>query len=233
MFATHQPIFLPWPGLFAKLLLAGTLVLLDDVQFPRGRSWMARNRMKSDTAELWLKVPVLRKGKGLQTIRDVEICDETDWRAKHLRSLREKYARAPYLSDYFPALEEIYQRRQTRLAGLNMDLIRFLQDALHVEGQVILQSTLGITGAGTELLTSLAASLNADEYLTFAPVEKYLDTAEFARKGVRLRLIRFSAPVYPQLWGANIANLSALDLLLNCGPRSLDILRQSASLPAA
>jgi len=31
-------------------------------------------------------------------------------------------------------------------------------------------------------------------------------------------------PVYPQLWGDFIPNLSALDLALNCGPRAGDIL---------
>ena len=33
----------------------------------------------------------------------------------------------------------------------------------------------------------------------------------------------FRPPVYPQLWGDFIYNLSALDLLLNCGPKSREI----------
>ena len=43
---THQPIFLPWPGFFQKMLCADAMVLLDAVQFPRGRGWMTRNRLK-------------------------------------------------------------------------------------------------------------------------------------------------------------------------------------------
>ena len=63
---THQPIFLPWPGFFAKALQADAMVLLDTVQFPIGRSWMTRNRLKSDQGELWLRVPVWKTGKGTQ-----------------------------------------------------------------------------------------------------------------------------------------------------------------------
>lgn len=50
---THPPIFLPWPGFFYKAWRADTMVLLDTVQFPLGRSWMTRNRLKSDQGELW------------------------------------------------------------------------------------------------------------------------------------------------------------------------------------
>jgi hypothetical protein len=91
---THQPIFLPWPGFFYKALRADTMVLLDRVQFPlgRSRSWMTRNRLKSDQGELWLRVPVWKAGKGKQIIRDVAICDDRNWRRKHLSRIIHKIA---------------------------------------------------------------------------------------------------------------------------------------------
>jgi hypothetical protein len=58
---THQPIFLPWPGFFYKALQVDALVLLDHVQFPQGRGWLHRNRLKSDQGDHWLRVPI-RKG---------------------------------------------------------------------------------------------------------------------------------------------------------------------------
>jgi hypothetical protein len=42
--------------------------------------------------------------------------------------------------------------------------------------------------------------------------------------GVKLRFFKMSHPVYPQLWGDFIPNLSSFDLLLNCGPKAHDIL---------
>lgn len=48
---------------------------------------MNRNRLKSDNGMLWLTVPVWKKGRGKQIIRNVQICSEEDWRKKHLPGL--------------------------------------------------------------------------------------------------------------------------------------------------
>ena len=225
--ATHQPIFLPWPGFFYKALRADAMVLLDDVQFPLGRGWMTRNRLKSEQGELWLRVPVRKKGRGLQAIRDVEICDERDWRRSHLRGIRQHYAQAPYLDDHWPAIESVYQRRQQRLVDLNLDLIRYLWEAFTLKGALHLQSELGVTGKAAELLIAVCRALAADTHLTLPPVEKYLDAQAFRAAGIHLTFAHFRAPVYPQLYGDFRYNLSALDLLLNCGPKSRDIIVRS------
>ncbi|NIR49268.1 WbqC family protein [candidate division KSB1 bacterium] len=221
---THQPIFLPWPGFFFKGLQADYMVLLDDVQFPRGRGWMNRNRLKNEQGELWLTVPVWKKGRELQIIRDVEICDETDWRKKHLRSIRQNYANAPYLEDHFSTIESIYRKDHRFLIQLNMELIRFLWAALNIKTELLLQSDLGIKDKGTDLLVRICQHLSADAYLTFPIVEKYLEPDKFSAAGIRLRFSNFHPPVYPQLWSAFIYNLSTLDLLLNCGPKSKDLI---------
>lgn len=220
---THQPIFLPWPGFYFKALAADRLVLLDDVQFPLGRGWMTRNRLKSDRGELWLTVPVWRRGRSGQFIREVGICDEGDWRGKHLRGVRQQYAHAPYLEEVWRMLSAVYGRRHRRLVDFNVALIQGMGEALGLADKFILQSQLGVTGTGTGLLVSLCRALNADAYVTLAPVEKYLDGDLFRSSGVRLTFERFRPPVYPQLWGEFRYNLSALDMLLNCGPKSLGL----------
>ena len=226
--STHQPVFLPWPGFFHKARHSDALVLLDEVQFPQGRSWMSRNRVKSDQGELWLKVPVLKKGLGLQRIGQVRICEEEDWRARHLRGIRLAYAHAPYLRDYLPVLESAYRCGHERLLDLNLELIRFLLDALNLKTRLILQSELGIAGAKTRLLTDICRALGAGTYLALPFAAKHLEAVEFHRQGIHLEFLSFTPPIYPQLWGEFRYNLSCLDLLLTCGPRSLEILGQPA-----
>jgi hypothetical protein len=224
---THQPIFLPWPGFFYKALRADVMVLLDEVQFPLGRGWMNRNRLKSHDGELWLTVPVWKTGRGRQFICDVEICDETGWRRKHLVSLRQQYANAPYCAEHLPAIETIYAAERRRLLDHNLDIIRYLASALGIKTELMLQSELRISGRGTELLVAACRALKADVYITFPPVEKYLDLAQFGASGVRTEFAHFVPPVYPQLWGEFRYNVATLDLLLNCGPKALDILKAS------
>jgi hypothetical protein len=224
---THQPIFLPWPGFFYKALFADVMVLLDGVQFPLGRSWMTRNRLKSDKGELWVGVPVWRKGRGLQIIREVEICDETDWRSKHLMSIRQSYSAAPYRREHLPAFESAYMRGQRHLLDFNLDLIRCCWDVLELKGKLILQSELGLEGRGTALIIAICRALNADRYVTLPPAEKFLDLEQFRTEGIALQCTHFRPPVYPQLWGDFRYNLSTLDLVLDCGPKSREILAGS------
>jgi hypothetical protein len=229
--ATHQPIFLPWPGFFFKAAHAECLVLLDDVQFPRGRSWVNRNRLKNEDGFLWLTVPVLKKGRGLQAIRRVEIQNDKGWRKKHLGGIRQNYVRAPYFGDYFSKIAAIYGRDQTLLVDLDIDLIKFMMDALSLETRLIRQSELGIVAKGTDLLIEICRSVGADRLLHFPMVDKHVDTDTMKRRGVDVIHAEFHPPVYPQLWGDFLQNLSMLDLLLNCGPRSREIAVGASASP--
>jgi hypothetical protein len=226
--ASHQPIFMPWAGFFRKADQADVMVILDLVQYPQGRSWMARNRFKSDKGEMWLTVPVLKTGKGKQAIRDVEICNESDWQFKHVQGLRHQYARAPYRRDFLTEIESILTANQTLLIDLNLDLIRFLIRALGVRSRLVLQSEVGVVGTGTSLLISVCKALQANEYVALPSAAQYLDKGDFETNNISLGFAQFHQRAYPQLWGDFRYNLSVLDLLLNCGPRSLEIINQSS-----
>jgi hypothetical protein len=225
--ATHQPIFLPWPGLFFKALKADCMVLLDAVQFPRGRSWMSRNRLKNSQGELWLTVPIHKKGKGLQVIQRVEIFDKINWRRRHLQSIQQNYVHAPYFEQYFSLLESIYRQDHSTLISLNLQLIRFFWDSLVLKPKLVLQSELGVTAKGTDLLISICEHMEASRYVAFPPAEKYIDRKKMEKRGIKVSYITFHPPVYPQLWGNFIYNLSILDLLLNCGPKSSEIIEKA------
>ncbi|UCG51027.1 MAG: WbqC family protein [Candidatus Latescibacterota bacterium] len=225
--ATHQPIFLPWPGFFYKAGRSECMILLDDVQFPRGRSWLTRNRLKNEDGEMWLTVPVWRKGRGVQIIRQVETYDERGWRRKHLQSIRQNYVNAPYFEEYFQIVESIYARDQRFLVEFNIDMIRFFWDALSLKTEILLQSDLGVTGKGTDLLVKLCKRVGADRLLVFPMVEKHLDPGEMRSHGIDLVCANFHPPVYPQLWGEFVYNLSTLDLLLNCGSKAKEIVEEA------
>jgi len=151
-------------------------------------------------------------------------CNETDWRGKHLQSIRQYYANAPYLHEYFPILETIYRENNHLLINLNINIIQFFWDALGLKTELYLQSELGVTGKGTELIINICKHLHAYTYMTFPIVEKYLDILRMNQSGLQIKFSSFHPPVYPQLWGEFIYNLSTLDMLLNCGEKSRDII---------
>jgi len=222
--SANQPYFSPFPGFFYKAYLSDIFVIMDDVQFPRGTTWLSRNRFKNDQGTLWVTVPVWKKGLGLQRIEEVRICHEGRWTKKHLASLKTAYARAPYLDDHLSFLEEIFSTGSEKLIDLNLKIIRYLMKYLQIDTKLILLSELGIETKGDQLLMEICMKLGADHLMVQSPAKKYLNEEFFLQAGIQLKFFTPPSLIYPQLWGDFIPNLSALDLVLNCGTKARDIL---------
>ena len=222
--SANQPYFAPFPGFFYKAHLSDVFVLLDSVQFPRGTTWITRNRFKNDQGPLWMTIPVWKKGLGLQKINAVRICHEGQWARKHLASLEHAYGRAPYFGDHADFILEIHASRLDRLVDFNTRIIQYLLQVLNVDTRLILMSETGIRHSGILLLIELCHYFGATTYLAQRSAAPYLDETVFDKAGIKLQFFKSPSPIYPQLWGEYIKNLSTFDLIFNCGPRALDIL---------
>jgi hypothetical protein len=220
----NQPYFCPFPGFFYKALRADMLVILDEVQFPHGTTWISRNRFKNDQGTLWMTIPVWKKGLGEQNINQVRICYEGRWPRKHLESLKCAYGNAPYLNDHLPFIEELFVKRFEKLCDLNMAMVRYLMKCLQIPTRLVPQSELGVKARGTQLLIEICKAVGASAFLAQSQVQKYLDANLFQGNGIELSFFKYVPPTYPQLWGDFLANLSTLDLLFNCGPKARDIM---------
>ncbi len=222
--SVNQPYFAPFPGFFYKAGLSDLLVILDEVQFPRGTTWISRNRFKNDQGTLWLTIPVWKKGLGLQKISEVRICHEGRWPRKHLESLKSAYGRSPFFEEHVDFLQELFTSPPALLLEMNLRIISSLLSRLGVEAGFVLLSSLGVKGAGENLLVEICRAVGASTFLAPNQARKYLTPEVFQERGVSLRFFRYVAPVYPQLWGEFVANLSAFDLLFNCGPKAWEVL---------
>ena len=222
--SANQPYFAPFPGFFYKAWMSDLFVVLDNVQFPQGTTWITRNRFKSHQGALWITVPVWKKGLGLQKISEIRVCHEGRWAKKHLESLKTAYRKAPYLSEHLGFLEEMFSEKNEKLVDLNLAVIHYLMRALEIKTRLVLLSDLNVPSAGNRRLVDLCTKLGASQFVAQAPAKKFLNEKSFQDAGVKITYVNPPAPIYPQLWGAFLANLSIFDLVLNCGPRSHDIL---------
>jgi len=222
--AAYQPYFAPFPGFFAKARLADVLVVLDAVQFPQRTGWLTRNRFKCEQGELWMTVPVLRRGRGLQRIGEVGICRGGSWARKHLASLKAFYGKAPFFAAHLPFLEGLLGAPPERLLDLNLPLLRHCAGHLGVSARILLLSELGIDAREPALPVEICRRLGATAFLAQRPAEKHLAAELFAEAGIRLLTFAYHPQIYPQLYGPFVQNLSALDLLFCCGPAAPGVL---------
>ena len=211
----HQPDFLPHAGFFHKLFLADLFVVLDDVQFLR-RGWHHRDKIKTRQGESWLTLSV-QKTSQTALIRDVQLSTDTAWIDSCLNLILENYRGAPYFEQFFSQLEAIFRAGHRRMIDLNMALLAWLQGELEIRVPHVLASSLSVAGSSNEKLINIVRSVEGTQYLTGSGSRSYLDEEKFAKAGIDVQWQQFEAPVYAQQFGPFIPNLSAMDMLLNCG----------------
>lgn len=212
----HQPDFAPWLGFFHRLCHCDVFIVLDDVQFLR-RGWHHRDQIKTASGTRWLTVPVKKKGRYGQEIRDVEIDDSIDWRRRHYGLLKTNYARAPHFELEFEALRDVYGRRHRRLIDFNLDLIRHFCARLDLPARFSTASEIGRDGSSTARLVSLTRAVGGSVYLTGTGARAYLEESLFEASGIGVRWQDFAHPIYPQSHGSFVPRLSVIDCLFNCG----------------
>ena len=215
-----QPGYLPWLGFFDQMRRADVFVYYDDVQYDT-HGWRNRNRIKTQQGPLWLTVPVRHSGLSKPRVQDVTIDSRTNWAKKHVASIRQAYAPAPFLKQYMPALEEVLMRPWERLVDLNIAVAALLAEWLGIRRRIERASELGIEGGQSDRLVEICRHFGASTYLSGNAAKEYLDVDVFRRHGIQVEWQDYTHPVYPQLHGDFVPFMSAIDLILNCGSRAI------------
>jgi len=225
--AMHQANYIPWIGYFHKMAHADVFVYLDTVQYPRGRSFSARNKIKSPNGEIFLTIPIsVPKGKEHKVLyTEIEFADHK-WKEKHKKTIQLNYKKAPFFDEIFPLYTQEIDRSST-LLELNINLIEAIATYLNINNQRLkLSEILSTFGQKTDLIIDICKATDADIYLSGTGGGKeYNDETKLKANDIKLIYDEFQHPVYKQLWSDFIPNLSILDLLFNRGQKSSQILK--------
>jgi WbqC-like protein family len=214
----HQPNFLPWLGFFSKIAGADLYIAMDNTQFPRN-SWVNRVKIGGRGEPMWLTVPVRHAGRLDLPIAEVEISYEVDWVTKHLRTIQQRYARAPHFREIFPSIEQHLAARPVLLEDLNLALIRTLLALCGVEREIVLGRFLAVDGMASALIAAMCRKAEAAVYLAGEGAADYDDLAIYDALGIEYRSAGFVHPEYAQTGGAPFERgLSIIDALFNIGP---------------
>jgi hypothetical protein len=229
--AIHQPNFMPWTGYFHKIGMVDKFVFFDDVQFPRGKTFGNRVRIKTKDGELWLTVPVLDKSD-LTNFNSIKINNATPWQRKMSKTIELSYKKARYFDRYFGSFNEVFMADYDKLIDLNIALIRYFATAIGLKADFYLSSEInsGLDLTAEGKIMNILRVLGAGLYVSGsgAGSRRYINEAQFEQEGMKIRWQVFVSPVYKQLWGEFIPDLSVLDLLFNCGDESFSVLTASS-----
>lgn len=218
----HQLHYLPWLRYFEKIARADVFIVLDNIQYNKN-GWQNRNKIKSAAGALLLTVPV-HAPLGC-TLDEVTIDNTQPWRKKHWAAIKQNYRRAPYYRQHEIFISSVYEREWHTLNELNRHMLDHYVNALNIQSRIVYSSELNVPGIATERLINLMRAVGADAYYSGAyALDQYLDAAQLEAAGIALQLQEWRAPVYPQFHEPFASDLSVIDLLMHCGPASLEII---------
>jgi hypothetical protein len=215
IFAGHQPHYLPYSGVVAKIANADVFVVADTVQFSH-QEWQNRNRIRTQHGWRWLTIPVHAHGR--PAVANV-VPASGDWPRKHAAIVRNAYYRSPHLErlDGLWAIAERLSR--IRLAPLCTALLRELLAILGVTTPLVMESSLRLTAAEiadpNTRIVSTCRRLGCDTYLSGSGGRNYLRPSFFAEHGITLMWQGFDPRPYQQVYPGWVPNLSVLDLVLS------------------
>ena len=222
----HQPVYLPWLGLFHKIALADRFVSFNQVQY-QPKSWNNRNKINTDQGPIWLSVPVLRKGYLDKKYTEIRINSEQPWGRKHWQSILQNYKAAPNFGRYADYFEDVYSREWETLGVLNETMLQWFLEQLGLPHKVESAADFNFQGSKSGLVLDMCRHLDADHYIFGSEGKNYADRGSFAEAEIQIHFQEYRHPVYEQIHSKEFdSHLSIVDLLFNCGESSLDVLME-------
>ena len=224
--AIHQPEYLPWLGFFKKMMNVELFVFLDDVQF-RKKGWQNRNRIRINDGTTLLSIPV--HTHSYPKINEVTIDNEKNWSIRHKKSILYNYAKAPYFDEIKDFVESIFEKKFQYLVNLNTEIIKFIMNELEIKSKIVFSSELEISKKGSDRVLDICKAVGADHYITGTFwAESNLRVEEFKKSNIDIEFQKFQHPIYKQIHGEFIPEMSIIDLLFNEGRKEAKKILQNS-----
>ena len=193
------------PVSFFSTLFGETYFYLDIYEVYRKMSFRNRCLVAGAQGIIPLSVP-LHQGRNQQLpFNEVRIADTEQWQLRHFKSIRSAYNRSPFFDFYQDELASIYRQPFELLTDWNICCLEWVKEKLAWRTEIrFTESAIPFQSDG---ITDLRNRVLPKNYMGWNPVK------------------------YRQVFEERIGffpNLSILDLLFNCGPRSAELLRNSA-----
>ncbi|WP_375580369.1 WbqC family protein [Marivirga tractuosa] len=196
--------YLPSVAFFSSLVEKEELIL-EANEFFEKQTYRNRCHLLSSQQIEVLTVPLQGANKKIKS-KDIKIDNSQNWNKKHWRSIQTCYGKSPYFEFFADEFQPIYEKDYLYLWDLNLDLLTI---CLKITGQKI-----KITESGSY---EKKVSGNVMDARSLIHPKKPEFLAQL-----------FKPKDYNQSFGNNFEpNLSVIDLLMNEGPNTKTVIRQS------
>jgi hypothetical protein len=221
----HQPVYLPWLGLFHKIALADLFCIFDIAQYQKS-DFNNRNKIKTPDGSLLLTVPVNAHGRFEGKIKNTKIANNL-WKRQHFKAIYYNYKKSPFFNIYIEDLEDIYMGKEYKyLSDLNSTMLIYFLEKLDINTKIIKASDYNFLGKKSNLVLDMCIKLKADKIIFGQNGRDYIDKESFKKNNIEMVFQDYVHPKYTQMFHKNefLPYMSIIDLLFNEGENSKEII---------
>lgn len=211
----HQPDFFPYYGYFNKIYKSNVYIVMDNVQLSKS-GWTHRDKIKTNKEVNWITIPI-KNIKKKQLIKDCLINNDVNWKKKHINMIKENYKNSKFINEGIEIINDLYKLNTNYLFEFNFNIINKLFEIFKINVDIKLLSQLDLNGEKSELLVKILKKINSNLYLSGEGAKNFIDLDLFKYNNIEVVFNNFNHPIYEQIHGNFVKNLSILDIILNCG----------------
>lgn len=216
--AIHQPHYFPWLGYLNKMACVDKFIILDEVQIEKGSN-MYRNKLCTlNGQEKYITVAYEKKNCLELPFCQIKLDHSTDWQGRQANFIINNYQKTPFYNEIWPKINYIFEKEYEFLSEVVVETVLLERELFDIQTEIIFQSEIQYEKdlRKNDLLISLCKSIGADYYLSGNGAKKYMDVEVFTKNSIEVDFQQFTFPHYKQAFDF-VPNLSALDVLFNCG----------------
>lgn len=227
--AIMQPYFFPYIGYFQLVHAVDTFVVYDDVNYIK-RGWINRNNILADGEPTLISLETSGASQN-RLINQVKVGNNNH---KLLKTIKHRYAAAPYCDSVMPLIERILGNEESNLATFLASQLREICLYLDVQVNWCVSSSLDKDASlkGQDKIIEICRALAADQYVNLIGGRELYQHETFSKQGVKLSFLESRASSYAQFQHKFVPSLSIIDVLMFNDRRNIHRLLDEYSLAA-
>ncbi|MDE1208099.1 WbqC family protein [Tenacibaculum larymnensis] len=213
--AIMQPYIFPYLGYFQLIKSVDVFVFYDDVNFIK-RGWVNRNKILVNNKEKLISFPCIAASQN-KLINEVTVDLNDKQYVKLLQTIKQAYVKAPYYSQVYPVIEEVFFSSATTIAELAIISIKAITaylnlDTIFYNSSASFSSSKGVDKA--DRLITITKQLGADTYINAIGGTEIYTKDYFKENKVSLYFLEPELFNYKQFNEECIKGLSIIDILM-------------------
>lgn len=209
--AIMQPYLFPYIGYWQLINAVEAFVIYDDVTFIK-QGYINRNSILINRQKQRFTLNLI----GASSNRLINQIIVGNNQAKLLKTMEQSYAKAPFVVDIMPILEQILNQNEKNMAKFLGFSLQKISDYLQINTEFIYSSDIkkDVTLKAQNRVIDIAKRLNASKYINAIGGQKLYSKEQFKKEGIELNFLKTQIQEYKQFNIDFIPNLSIIDIMM-------------------